>query len=96
MTFEMREILRGKLEYRRRLAARPVAEKLRLLDQLRERSLVIAASRGRFVKRRQEPPQVESLLMEVQTAGPGDVVTEAWWNQVDTEVFGRPLRETGL
>ena len=46
MTFEMIEILRSKHEYRRQLAARPVAEKLRLLDQLRERSLAIAASRA--------------------------------------------------
>ena len=38
MTFEMHEILRSKSEYRRQLAARPVAEKLRLLDQLRERA----------------------------------------------------------
>ena len=49
MTFEMREILRSKREYRQRLAARPVAEKLRLLDQLRERSLAIAASRAEFI-----------------------------------------------
>ena len=42
MTFEMIEILRSKHEYRRQLAARPLAEKLRLLDQLCERSLTIA------------------------------------------------------
>ena len=45
MTLEMIEILRSKHEYRRQLAARPVAEKLRLLDQLRERSLAIANAR---------------------------------------------------
>ena len=45
MTFEMSEILRSKQEYRQRLTALPIAEKLRLLDQLRERSVTIAASR---------------------------------------------------
>ena len=45
MNFEMREILKSKQALRRRLAARPLAEKLRLLDELRERALTIAASR---------------------------------------------------
>jgi hypothetical protein len=43
MTFAMQEILRSKRALRERLAARPYAEKLRLLEQLRERSLAIAA-----------------------------------------------------
>jgi hypothetical protein len=47
MTFEIEEILRSKRAYRRQLAARPVADKLRLLDQLRERNVAIAASRAR-------------------------------------------------
>ena len=47
MTSEMREILKGKETTRRRLAALPLVEKLRLLDKLRERSLAIAASRAR-------------------------------------------------
>ena len=45
MTFEMREILKSKQALRRRLAAKPIAEKLRLLDELRERTLTIVASR---------------------------------------------------
>ncbi len=45
MTFEMSEILKSKREMRGRLAERPIAEKLRLLDELHERSLVIAAAR---------------------------------------------------
>lgn len=47
MTFDMREILKSKQAMRRRLAALPLVEKLRLLDRLRERSLAIAASRTR-------------------------------------------------
>ena len=47
MTFEMQEILESKQKMRRRLATLPLVEKLRLLDKLRERSLVIAASRAR-------------------------------------------------
>lgn len=45
MTFILDDILRSKQEYRLRLAALPIAEKLRLLDQLRERSVTIAACR---------------------------------------------------
>jgi hypothetical protein len=47
MNFEIQRILEGKQAFRRRLAARPIAEKLRLLDDLRERALAIAASRKR-------------------------------------------------
>lgn len=43
MTFAMQEILKSKRALRERLAARPYAEKLRLLEQLRERSLAISA-----------------------------------------------------
>ena len=46
MSFDLRKILESKRALRRNLAARPVAEKLRLLDALRERELVI---RGRAV-----------------------------------------------
>ena len=56
MTFEMREILKSKQTMRRRLAALPLVEKLRLLDRLRERSLAIAASRAHRQKRE---PSVE-------------------------------------
>ena len=46
MTLEMRDILLSKQALRSRLTLLPIAEKLRLLDQLRERSLAIAASRA--------------------------------------------------
>ena len=45
MTFEMSEILWSRREFRQELAARPLAEKLRLLDLLRERNSEITASR---------------------------------------------------
>jgi len=41
MSFDMAKILRSKREFRQRLAARPIAEKLALLDALRERTLAI-------------------------------------------------------
>jgi hypothetical protein len=56
MTFEMREILKSKQAMRRRLAALPLVEKLRLLDKLRERSLAIAVSRARR-QEREDPPR---------------------------------------
>lgn len=44
MSFELPKILENKRAFRRGLAARPIAEKLRMLDALRERELAI---RGR-------------------------------------------------
>jgi hypothetical protein len=41
MTFDLEQILASKRVHRQSLAARPIAEKLRLLDALRERELVI-------------------------------------------------------
>jgi hypothetical protein len=46
MSFDLQKILESKRALRRNLAARPVAEKLRLLDALRERQLAI---RGRAI-----------------------------------------------
>ncbi len=45
MTFAAREVLDSKRSLRQRLAQKPIAEKLRLLDELRERALTIAAAR---------------------------------------------------
>lgn len=41
MTFDLPSILASKRAYRSRLAAQPVAEKLRLLDALREHTVVL-------------------------------------------------------
>ena len=46
MTFDLQKIIESKRALRRKLAALPVAEKLRMLDALRERELAI---RGRSV-----------------------------------------------
>ena len=46
MSFDLQKILESKRTLRRDLAARPVGEKLRLLDALRERELAI---RGRAI-----------------------------------------------
>ena len=45
MTFDLAKILQSKREYRQRLAARPIAEKLAMLDALRERALTLRQSR---------------------------------------------------
>jgi hypothetical protein len=45
MTFEITQIIKSKQAYRAQLATRPVAEKLRMLEELRKRALAIAASR---------------------------------------------------
>jgi len=45
MSFDLHAILESKRALRRNLAARPVAEKLRMLDALRERELAIRSRR---------------------------------------------------
>ncbi|MCP5524333.1 MAG: hypothetical protein H7A46_22595 [Verrucomicrobiales bacterium] len=47
MTFDLAKILESKREFRRRLAARPIAEKLKMLDALRERELTLRASQNK-------------------------------------------------
>jgi hypothetical protein len=41
MTFDLQTVLESKRKLRRELAARPVAEKLRMLDALRQRVITI-------------------------------------------------------
>lgn len=41
MTFDLQRILDSKRLYRQTLAAKPIAEKLRMLDALRERALTL-------------------------------------------------------
>lgn len=58
MTFNLVKIEQSKREFHQRLAARPIGEKLRMLDTLRERELAI---RGRphadaSVLREEPPP----------------------------------------
>ncbi len=58
MTFDLAKILQSKREFRQRLAARPIAEKLAMLDALRERALAIrpARSGSETGVLREEPP----------------------------------------
>jgi hypothetical protein len=45
MSFDLDKIWKDKREFRRRLAARPIAEKLRMLDALQERALELGTPR---------------------------------------------------
>jgi hypothetical protein len=54
MTFDLAKIIQSKREFRRLLAARPIAEKLALLDALRERALALRPAR--------RTPNVSALL----------------------------------
>jgi hypothetical protein len=57
MTFDLEEMLRSKKKFREQLAAKPIAEKLRLLDAMRERAVVIRAAKSHnVVNAREEPP----------------------------------------
>jgi hypothetical protein len=45
MTFDFAKILQHKREFRQRLAAKPITEKLAMLDALRERALALRPPR---------------------------------------------------
>jgi hypothetical protein len=57
MTFDLHQILASKRAYRHTLATRDIAEKLRMLDSLRERALALRSARspGSIILR-EEPP----------------------------------------
>jgi len=44
MTFDLQRVIESKRAYRRSLARRPVAEKLAMLDELRDRTRAIRAA----------------------------------------------------
>ncbi len=58
MSFQLQKILESKRALRRELAARPIGEKLRLLDALRERELAI---RGRGAHEDASAPREEAV-----------------------------------
>ena len=46
MTFDLDKIIQSKREFRQRLAAKPIEEKLAMLDALRARTIALRASRA--------------------------------------------------
>ena len=46
MTFDLTKIAQSKREFRQRLAARPIEEKLAMLDALRARAIALRESRS--------------------------------------------------
>jgi len=50
MTTDLQTILESKRRYRQRLAARPIVEKLRMLDALRERALLLRPAPSSVVR----------------------------------------------
>ena len=56
MTFDWQAVTHSKDAYRRKLAALPIAEKLRLLDAMRERALAIRSATVTKTTRVEEPP----------------------------------------
>ncbi len=68
MTFDLAKVLQSKRDFRQRLATRPIAEKLAMLDALRERTLAIRPKRHASEEGilREQPPgyQVEGEKTE--------------------------------
>jgi len=61
MSFDLRKILESKTDFRRDLAARPIAEKLRILDAMRERELAIRGRPG-------HPPSADANALREEPA----------------------------
>ena len=55
MTTDLQTILESKCRYRQHLAARPIAEKLRMLDALRERALLLRPESSSIVREEPKP-----------------------------------------
>ena len=67
MTFDLAKILQSKREFRRRLAARPIEEKLAMLDSLRERALALRprqSGSGPAVLREEPPSYTQRKKLE--------------------------------
>lgn len=62
MTFDLARILESKRAHRRGLAVRPIGEKLRLLDDLRQRALDIRSSQSVSGLVLHEEPAVYSTM----------------------------------
>ena len=56
MSFDLEQMLRSKKAFRERLSRLPIGEKLRLLDAMRERALVIRGATLREASTVQEKP----------------------------------------
>jgi hypothetical protein len=58
MNFDLQKMLESKRAYRQQLAAKPIGEKLRILDALRERALAIQGCAMKLDSSvlREEPP----------------------------------------
>jgi hypothetical protein len=56
MSFDFSQLRKSKRALRERLAARPLMEKLRLLDAMRERAISIRAAKSAPIATAQEQP----------------------------------------
>ena len=61
MTFDLDKVLQSKREFRKRLAARPIEEKLAMLDALRERALALSPKQSKSNAWQEEPPPYRVL-----------------------------------
>jgi hypothetical protein len=59
MTTDLQTILESKRRYRQHLAARPIVEKLRMLDALRERALLLRPESSSMLREEPTPYHAE-------------------------------------
>lgn len=66
MSFDLQRILDSKRAFRQRLATRPIAEKLRMLDELRERTLALRTATVPPALKSPSPPRPGTTVREVK------------------------------
>lgn len=66
MSFDLQRILDRKRAFRQRLAARPIAEKLRMLDELRERAVALRAATASPASKSPSPPRTGTTIREAK------------------------------
>jgi hypothetical protein len=68
LTFDLTKIMQSKREFRQRLAAKPIEEKLAMLDALRARAIALRGSRAepQTGTLREEPPAYRSPTKQAE------------------------------
>jgi hypothetical protein len=68
ITFDLTKIIQNKRDFRQRLAARPIEEKLAMLDALRARTIALRGSRAESQPGtlREEPPAYRTRPKNVE------------------------------
>ena len=94
MTFDLPRIMESKRAWRRSLAHRPVAEKLALLDEMRDRACAVRAAATRHDLSRLFRTGRISLVIGLAFLAVAIVVGEALAGRIRSESYGWLVKES--